>query len=49
MLPTILFVCAGICALAAVQERKDLLRCVGFVAFGLLLALFGLVARQWSS
>jgi hypothetical protein len=39
------FVCTVVCVLGAIQERKDFLRCLGFLLFALLMLLLGLGTR----
>ncbi len=40
------YICAGVCGVAALQERRDFVRCVGFVLFGSLLAFCGYLLSQ---
>jgi hypothetical protein len=35
------FVVSGVCVLAVLQERKDYIRCFGFLMFALLAGLIG--------
>lgn len=36
-----LFVCAGVGLIAAIQERKDTMRCIGFTLFAIIAAVTG--------
>jgi heme A synthase len=40
------YVVAGVCLLAAVQERKDRMRCIGFLLFGILAGLVGAATQS---
>ena len=42
MVAVLLYIFAGVCFLGAIQERKDLLRCVGMIAVAMIFGILGL-------
>lgn len=42
----ICFVVAPLCLFAAIQERKDSMRCVGFILFGVTAIVLGFISNR---